>query len=1351
MKSWKSSVPILTVLVVILAVVAQQLSAQNSLRTACQSYYASVRSVTVHQNPSNTSEVIGGLVRNEYVCVVGVARNNTQWLEVDLTPNGDPTIGYVEINFVVGGRPPLASNEVEFCDAWEVMSTSVAVRSCASVQCNAIAEFQTGQRMCATGYVGNYVNFMQVTYNNNTETAWSPMNQYDVIRDEFPCDGWQVRTSADLYVAPDVKTRPFSTLPAGSEVCMIAEGEANADWIRINYEGNEGFVVTDLLSPVLDGSQFLPTSVPVVSDFVEPFIIADTDKNVRAEGNSNATLLGILARGESALVLGSSGTGWYRVRLDSGIEGWISDASTSARGDFSQVNATVVAQISTSTTVATSTQPSLASATPTTALAVSTAIPTQAVANIPSGTTSVPACTYYVVNVDNAVVRGNPSTSSTPLATLRRSTPVCVRGVVPFLENEWFIVDLNPNGSTPSQGFMAQTLLIPMTAPTPTTNPQAQQGQPAVVTATGTPGTSVPVGVSGTVNAQLTNTPNFAPQPSATLPICAPGTGNAGNTSFATPDPNVPLIINTCVTATPTSLASAVPTQPASEAVLAQDVVLTRMRIRNQELRSPQGAASFPLRIPSDWQPVGSNILYLNMEYFETTNPLADQDVADPQTLLNIRLDGQLVTTVTLDRDNIGAQTLQVPLPTSILDNPNRTVHSIELELDARDHCRNRMDSRVFVRADQSFMHFEYREYLPFLDLAQYPRPFYNNRQFVGETETVWIVLPNEPTDAEYQTFASIAAGLGNLTADALNIRVTTVNQLTDADRQGNNLILIGTPRDNPLIQSLYDSNLLQTQISADGTFTFNNNEIAPDHGVIQLIPHPENPKRAVMVITGETSQGLDKAGQALAGPPSIIGIGGSLAIVTETRPNIYTDAAVNGPVLPLTQLGYTDDIVLGGIGTQIFDASFNIPYGTSLTNDAFFEMRFNNASALDAAQANLAILVNEIPVGSVTLGSEEMNALPIVGGYKVLRVPIPPTSVRIGSTNTLSVILDVNNDFNCQPPSRNATWLTISRDSNMFLPREAVDFENFVPMVGLFPAPFNSSPNLNNVMVSIPANPTNNDLETAAKAFSRLGADTIGQGFIPRLLVGPLMTDIDPTLYNFIVIGLPSTNEFIRQLNPVLPQPYVENSDQIQQVIDDVSYQLFPGFDVGVLQTFISPFARDKVVLVISGTSPTGASFSSAALLGLRFSNSELMGNVVFAAANAVSPVDTRRITDVEDLMARIPEVETESALVPTSIGQLSVTVTPGPTETPTPTRTPSNVIPANIVITGTAPAATTTPIPTFPAPTAEALQPEETSIPSWLLGALGVTAVSVVLMVLYGLYTFLYKNRRKKPTGQK
>ncbi|MFN8373168.1 MAG: cellulose biosynthesis cyclic di-GMP-binding regulatory protein BcsB [Anaerolineae bacterium] len=1163
----KRTALILGLILVYALLVSPHVFAQNATETplpACQTYHLTGDIGRVRSCAGDDCNVIGGFTSSEAICVLGIAEDDANWRLVQLGTDDTTeqrTTGFMRADLITPGQPGTPSSASSYCDAWEVTTPQVNVRSCAEATCGSIGTLNQGDRVCATGYSGSYKDWQEVEYLPGV-TGYVDSSLMDFVNvDDFPCDTYQPISDVTVYSCAGIGCASVGTLAPGDTVCSSGTVSEELDWIRISYgtTGESGYLLTRNLQVVSE--EQLLTVTPTIEPTLEARAIARASINVRASNDSTSDVVGILPANTGARIIGVGENGWYLVELDTGVQGWVSPTSVQTVGDLSGVQSAValstqapeavtgtsVAQAASATasqttaptervaTVTSQSQPT----SPATDTPASTTAPTEtlpAPTETVSAATALAACTYYQVNSDAINVRNAPTTSGEVVATLQRNSAVCVRGEAASQDqNAWYTVDLNPNGSTPTIGYVAQFLVVPFQGATPTLV-----------------NSPVPTNTGSAVTADVVET--------ATLPadgtqiVCPTDVPAAtvlpGETPAATTQASVPSIVG-CITPTPTPLLTAQPTQFASDVILARDIPLTTLGVRqNITLRSPQGIAQFRLRIPDDWEPTGNSVLYLNLEYFEDATGAIGVDFAPPITTLDIRLDDNLIGSVSLNANTIGVQTLQIPLPASILANPVRRSHTVSISLDARDACRVRLESRAFIRVDQSFVHYEYREYLPVLDLARYPRPLFNNRRIVNEFESAWIVMPAQPSEADYQAAASISAGLGLLTSGDLQVRVVTADTLTTADREANHLILVGEVGTNSMIDDLYSRNALPTTLNAEGQLTFRDEAIDSQSGVVQLIQNPENARRAIFVVTGQSDLALTRAGQALGGRPSVLGLGGTLAIISDTQPLFHpvTSTVFEQPVT-FADLGVTDDIILSGIGTQITTVEFTMPFGGVLSQDAYVNIDYNYSQILAGGNSTFTVEMNSIPIGStplvsLTSGSPTPTQLP---SSHTLRIGIPATSVIPGNTNTLTLQLDVPLDYGCEPPNPTASWFTISRNSTLFLPRTSINSQLLLPVVGLFPVPMNSVPNLQDVWLVLPANPTPQEMEQGMQMFSLLGAQTsLGEGFIPHISLGELPTGTDLSQYHFIVIGRPSTNAFLQDLNPNLPQPFLEGSDQI-------------------------------------------------------------------------------------------------------------------------------------------------------------------------------------------------------------
>lgn len=733
-------------------------------------------------------------------------------------------------------------------------------------------------------------------------------------------------------------------------------------------------------------------------------------------------------------------------------------------------------------------------------------------------------------------------------------------------------------------------------------------------------------------------------------------------------------------TPTSTAIVPAVPTIVRQGPLLAQEITLAAYGIRNLETISPIGSVQFVFTLPNNWQSDGHNFLNLNVEYFKTTG--SPVSAGTPQnSILQVRFDNELAASVTLTPDAVGSRNISVPLRVGLLGIPARRTHVIQITLDGRNVCLTNADARISIRNDLSFFHFEYREGTPTRDLASYPQPFFNN-PIGGQVDTALFVLPAKYTTDDLQAAAAMAAGLGRATENRLQMRVITADALSDQDQQNLNMIAIGQIGTNALIDSLYSAKALPTTLETDGSLSVNKKAIAGTDGVVQIVANPKNALRSILVITGKTRDGLIKAAGAMAGPLSVLRLGGTLALISDIRPAVVQPPAVH---VSFASLGYPD-VTLTGFGFRAAEYRFVAPLGTTLTSGAYIDINYDVADTLQTAQTSVTMAMNDTPVDSIAIGANSRGSLPTPSatGGRHLRAFIPPNSVQGGATNILSILLDVQGDWKCNPPSDAATWFLVRSSSEFYLPYRKADSVAIRPVLSVLPSPFNVTPDLSDTLISLPEKPTLGELEQMVRIAGYLGSEaSAGARYAPHVTLGQIGSDIDRAAYHFIVIGRVSTNVFLAQLNDsnVLPQPF-EKTDELRQVLDSVVYRLPPSYNLGVLQVIKSPWSGEHVILVITGTSAVGQGLAASVLLDRKAGAPDLEGNVVFANGTSISVVDTtaRFVTGTDTPTPAplvSPTAQTQTTTIPVTVvpptaapSTLPVfTVTPYPTITPVPT----------------------------------------------------------------------------------
>ena len=1320
----------------------------------CEPYH-SISNANVRSCASLDCSVVRSVSSSETLCIRGEA-DNTDWYQIDLAPeNASSPINYIHNSVVVPGP---ADTNATVCQGWLVRRGVVAsIYQCASNSCPALGTMTEYQWACAQEYGGEYVDWLYLESSDVGLNGWVLKNQ---MRPSSSNTG-NAPTVTPVYRVPAGGTSPRSTqgtptvtpqpgtlvvamfndqLPACQNhfvsapstnvrvcagtgcaiqttlnnedtVCIRGIVSANPEWQLVDLDGDgpETTLYAVYKSDLRPGSP-----EDYIDDGVfpcEPWEVA-SDVSVRARScpSTTCSIVTTIDTDEWVCVrqFGGQYSEWLLIDLPDAEEGeraWVFSSIMSPLEI--EGTPTDVAVQSTGTPVVPTSSPTptiMPSATDIigrTLIATSTdseSAGTPTLTPSPEPTTDT-VCQNFVVAVASANVRSAPSTNSDTVTTLGRNTAVCVIGPAPNLEGFWMVVDLDPNNPNDPLVFMSDTVLT-----------QSDDG--------------------------FTVTPN---------PLTPSAQPDNSDTSVTTGTPGI--------TSSPTPIFTPRPTSPPTGILLAQELTLASLGVRNASLSSPIGSSSFRFGIPANWFPDGNNILYLHVEYFETTAPF-DPDVNPTEltSILDIQLDDRIIASVSLNNTTLGEQVLQIPLPVDILADTERRNHNVQMTFRGEDHCLANSASRLLIREDLSFFHYEYREGLTALDLALYPRPLYNEA-FVNVIETAFVVIPDEPTLEDYQVVASLVGGLGRLSFNALNIRVVTASAISDIEYRDNNLLLVGQIGTNSKIDVLYANNNLPSILNDEGMLEVNNQLVDINDGVVQVIEHPDNEKRGIVVATGQTPEALVKASLALAGPPPVLGLGGPIALVADINALFVPfRGVINNPDITFSELGFPE-IFLSGIGTLESEIEFTIPFDQVVAPGAYVDLIFTASELIANGQSTVTLLLNgDTPLSSTFIRPPENPDL--LEPHRI-RALIPPESVLSGEANSIDIQVTVKGEWECNLPDPNVIWMRISGDSALHIPTQILNESALQPLVGWFPLPFDNKADLSDVFISLPTEPTPTDLEQAYRLIARLAANTLnGEGFKPIINLGPLPEDgLDLSQYHVIVIGRPTTNPVLALLNENLPQPFLQEGDVISDILvqklDDVTYRLPDGFEVGVIETFHSPWTLEgdnqRVVLVLTGTGPLGQANAVAALAEERYGRGELFGDVVFVTSTGISVVDTRLNSNELPgiLTTDVPsELATQNAIAQnaTTTQNPAHTVTPGPTITVEPTIVPTTTL----LFTLTPTLATLTPAPTLPPLQAGDTQPASVEAPGWLNILAIITTGILILVGLFAGFKMLRQNNQ-------
>jgi uncharacterized repeat protein (TIGR01451 family) len=811
-------------------------------------------------------------------------------------------------------------------------------------------------------------------------------------------------------------------------------------------------------------------------------------------------------------------------------------------------------------------------------------------------------------------------------------------------------------------------------------------------------------------------------------------------------------------------------------------ITLAELDYEERILNSPYDTTEYTLRLPEGWELSEESFFDLDFSYTYNRIGIPETQALPPlfgDIIVVVDDQTQLVFPIreaTLEHSN-----LRVNLPLSLLNNPARNVHSIEVTLDASPICRVPHRARLIVHPTSLFS-LAYNQLPVTPDLARYPRPFY---QRAFESDQVRFVLPAQPTEAELAGAVAVAAKLGDLTYRMV-ISGTTDLELVERLGAGEGLreylIVIGRPESNGMVLKLDQLGVLpvplqerQLNLASEGpavgapggiltyTLTLNNttqdavfslslvdtlppyahllacspqcaggtegeevswsvpslgagealsyrlelrlseaitdsvaeNTVAlldaasnplnvntltttissapllesglrlsassksryfflqgdravPEHdGVVQEIVSPWDQTRAILIITGLSDEAVYKASQAMSFESRFPSMEGPFALVRDVRPLPDLPPESQATDLTFADLGY-DDKELKGFSQEV-SYYFDIPLGWRLTKAAYMELHFSHSQLLNYDTSSLNVLLNNRPIATIALSDETS-----LDGE--LKIDLPPLEGHPTQSNRISIRTEMHSLDECADIG---TWLLISSESLLHLDHGEQDIRSLD--LDFYPYPFDRRPDLADVLFVLPPEPRPEEWEETLQLAAALGSAAGGPNLAPAVALGDTRSEVELGDYHLIAIGRPSRNPVLRQVNDQLPQPFLPDSDLIEQKLDKVILRLPSDVALGYVQLIPSPWNEARAFLAVTGTTDEAVQWAAHTLA---YRSWALEGDLALIKVYAVNTVDTRGLTTDGVAMAVATAVPEMTKTVTTAI-TMTASLTPGLTPT--------------------------------------------------------------------------------------
>lgn len=578
--------------------------------------------------------------------------------------------------------------------------------------------------------------------------------------------------------------------------------------------------------------------------------------------------------------------------------------------------------------------------------------------------------------------------------------------------------------------------------------------------------------------------------------------------------------------------------------------------------------------------------LVLRHTSLESENPL----------LIRVTLNSAPLAMIALSQENTEQTTYRFSLDKMpLIHGCNR----LEISIDNGGVCDLPVGAFDVVVLDSSSFHLEYSPFRPLLDLALYPVPFYE-RSF--EHEPVYVVLPENPSVTDLSSAATIAAGLGKFSRGEISLISVPDTQVSTEIRNNHHLIVVGRKGANRLLDQL------KLPLSLDDP------ALSDEHGVIQELASPWSPLHIILVVTGGSDEGLEKASQALNRKGHLLGMHGPIAIVEQVLSSEVARYRQPSADFTVADLGYEDEVVYGTRPHSLV-YRFQMPPGWTVAEEPRFVLYLDHLDITDTVNSFLDIYFNDVLLDSVLLGEGDVSG-------EGLEVSLPPTLVRSGLNEVrISVEGRSDGEEECLLLDTKDIWAVFYSHSRFYLPIAPQALE---PSLELFPYPFNKHPNLSGMLLVLPDSPGQLDYDVMLKVAAGLGAADRGVALTLNVTTADLVTRENRQDKDLLLIGRPSVHSLLANLNDKLPQPFETGSDLLVPQIEPAVVVQDPSQSLGLIEEMTAPWDSERTVLVLTGTTDEGVDLAGTTLFTQL---DRLSGNVVLIDESlGIRAFDTRQ-----------------------------------------------------------------------------------------------------------------------------
>lgn len=576
-------------------------------------------------------------------------------------------------------------------------------------------------------------------------------------------------------------------------------------------------------------------------------------------------------------------------------------------------------------------------------------------------------------------------------------------------------------------------------------------------------------------------------------------------------------------------------------------------------------------------------------------------DLLPERSSINIMVNNRILRTVPLSKSNVTPTTLLIPIPPGILKDHN-TLH-FQVDQHYTYQCEDPFSEELWTEVlKESNLRLDYVPQPVKPNLAQFPFPLFDPLGY-GDTR-IGFVAPNDSlSDDSLSALGVVVAGIAQQVGwHPLKPYMATSSALQSKE----NLVLIGTPTENSTIRQLSSS--LDIPLSGDKFVDKKTRSPLPENdGVLQYIPNPYHPSKAILIVSGNSPAGVVAAARLLMqNPPNRLLVGRSTVVeeqhVGPLHPYRAWDGFLQISGATFAELGL-DTLTARGV------TSLPLYYMVKRMPDLFLpgqtKVKINTfysySSQLDPTQSKLEVLLNHKAIKSVPLNDK--------AGKNLAEMTLEIPSEDFNTFNELEYkfhLYPEKYDI-CNFVTDVHIWGTVHNNSKIEVPGEV---KTALPDLGLINDagfPFTGYQDLTQVGVVLPDKPQNVDLDTMIQILARLGRESRSKAGINLMVVKADSKTLETLKkdHHLIVIGDEAKNSLFSQIKS--KTHLILTGDKATMEGDNkalATIQHSP--NQGILEELISPWNEKRVVLLAFGENE-----KAMKLVGKLFENDKWFGKI--------------------------------------------------------------------------------------------------------------------------------------------